>query len=135
MSAFAFACQKALKAALLATAVVAERIYDDPPESVAFPWIEIGDGQVIPDDTSANIGTGSDDGVSEFFDLHVWSRYAGKKQAWDIVDALHTHLHGASLTIPGRASALAWIRNVRMLTDPDGLTRHGVVSLEIIHRS
>jgi hypothetical protein len=35
----------------------------------------------------------------------------------------------------GRPSALAWVRTVRVITDPDGKTRHGIVSVEIIHRS
>lgn len=137
MSVFGFACQKALKGALLATAQCDGRIYDgaSAPQDVEFPWIEIGDRQVIPDDATGTI-SGSDSGVSDFFDLHVWSRgYAGKKQVEDIIDVLHGALHGASLTIPGRASALAWMRSIRVLDDPDGKTRHGVINLEIIHRS
>lgn len=137
MSVFGFACQKALKSALLATAQCGGRIYDgaSAPQDVQFPWIEIGDRQVIPDDSTGPTD-GSDSGVSDFFDLHVWSRdYAGKKQVEDIIDALHGALHGASMTIPGRASALAWVRNIRVLGDPDGKTCHGVITLEIIHRS
>lgn len=138
MSAYSWACQQALYSALSASAaliaLVGTRIYDDAPENVTFPFVEIGDVQVIPDDTSAS--SGSDDGVSEFFDLHVWSRdYAGKKQVAQIVDVLHTTLHGVSLTVTGRASALAWVRTVRAFTDPDGKSRHGVVSVEIIHRT
>lgn len=137
MSAFGFAVQKALKTALVATGQCGGRIFDGPPQSVAFPWIEIGDRHVIPDDSSDDLVPGqSDDGVSDFFDLHVWSReYAGKKEVEDIVDALHSALHGASLAVAGRASALAWIRDVRILRDPDGLTIHGIVNCEIVHRS
>lgn len=145
MSGYSWACQQALRTFLGASpslaALVGTRIYDDAPQDVAFPWLEIGDRQTLPDDVSAEGGdddsppaTG-DAGVSDFFDLHIWSRYAGKKEAAEIADVLHTLLHGASLTITGRASAFAWVRTVRHLRDPDGMTRHGVVSIEIIHRS
>ena len=135
MSVFGYACQKALKLALLSTGLCGGRIYDGPPQSVVFPWIEIGDRQVIPDDTTSNTG-GSDSGVSDFFDLHIWSRdYAGKKEVEDIIDGIHDRLHNISLAIEGRAGALSWMRNARILRDPDGVTHHGVVSLEIIHRS
>jgi hypothetical protein len=116
------------------SALVSTRIYDDAPQAVAFPWVEIGDGQSIPDDTSQATGA-SDAGVSDFFDLHVWSRYAGKKEVKQIVDVLHGLLHEVSFTIAGRSSASAWIRSVRILRDPDGITRHGIVNVEVIHRS
>lgn len=135
MSLFAFACQKAVASALLASGQCSGRIYDQPPQAVTFPWIEIGDRQIIPDDT-VGLSGGTDGGVSDFFDVHVWSRgYAGKKEAEDILDAIHGQLHGVALAVVGRASALAWIRNVRILRDPDGITHHGVVSVEVIHRS
>lgn len=137
MSAYSWAAQQALVALLgggSLTALVSTRIYDDAPQTVTFPWIEIGDGQIIPADTAQSNGA-SDAGVSDFFDLHVWSRYAGKKEVKQIVDVLHTLLHGVSLTITGRTSALSWVRTVRIIRDPDGITRHGIVSVEIIHRS
>lgn len=137
MTAHAWDCQQALYAALTASAalsaIVADRIYNDAQQTVEFPWIEIGDGQIIPADTSAP--GGGDDGVSDFFDLHLWSRYAGNKENRQIADAVHTLLHGVSLGVAGRTSAFAWVRNVRLLRDPDGKTRHGVLTVEIIHRS
>lgn len=135
MSASLFACQKAVRLAL--TGLCGDRIYDGPPQTVDFPWIEIGDRQIIPDDTTSwSVAGGSDAGVSDFFDLHVWSRaYAGKKEVEDIVDDVHSRLHEASLAVVGRASALAWVRSVRILRDPDGITNHGLISLEVVHRS
>lgn len=131
MSAFSAAAQKALFGVI--SSLAGGRVYDDAPADVAFPWIEIGDRQSIPDDTGT--ATGSDAGMSDFFDLHIWSRAAGKKETADLVDQLHGLLHGASLSVDGRAGALAWIQTVRIIGDPDGITRHGIVSVEIIHRS
>jgi Protein of unknown function (DUF3168) len=134
MSAFAWECQKALYAVLNAANLASGGVFDSPPQTVTYPWIEIADGQIIPDDTSAADG-GSDAGVNDFFDLHVWSRVAGKREVKTITDGLFDLLHEASLTIPGRASALCWVRTVRYLLDPDDITRHAVVSIQIIHRT
>ncbi len=137
MSGYAWACQQALYSVLTTGSpppLCEGRVYDAPPQSVGFPWVEIGEGQTIPDDTS-NDGGGSDSGVSDFFDLHVWSRYAGQMEARQIVDAIHDLLHEQSLSVMGRASALSWVRTVRYLLDPDAITRHAIVSVEIIHRS
>lgn len=148
MSAYLDAAQRALYTRLKGSiAAVGPRVYDDPPQNVVFPWLEIGDRQVIPDDATSNVTLGgSDDGVEDYFDLHVWSRgsppapgkpakKSGKQECNEIIDALHGLLHQQTLTITGRTSALMWITNVRVLLDPDGMTRHGVVSLKIIHRT
>lgn len=133
MSIFAFDCRKAVYTALLG--LVGGRIYADPPQSVVFPWIEIGDRQIIPDDTSSwSVLGGSDAGVSDFFDLHVWGRN-GRKEVEDLFGEMHSRLHGVALAVTGRVSALSWVRNIRDLRDPDGITIHGVVTVEIIHRS
>lgn len=133
MSVFAFDCRKAVYTALLG--LVGGRIYADPPQSVVFPWIEIGDRQIIPDDTSSSlVPGGSDAGVSDFFDLHVWGRN-GRKEIEDLLGDIHNRLHGVDLAVTGRVSALSWVRNFRDLRDPDGITIHGVISVEVIHRS
>lgn len=137
MSDFGFPLQTAIYAALTgASPVIAGgRIYDDPPQAVPprtveYPYVEIGETQVIPDDTSGN-----DAGISEFVDLHIWSTYRGMKEVKEIAARIHDVLHEASLTVVGRTSAFAFIRNKRTLRDPDGVTRHGIVTVEIIHRS
>jgi hypothetical protein len=136
MSAFAWACQQTVYGLLTGAspALCSGRIYDAVPQDVVFPYVEIDGAQSIPDDTSASDG-GQDAGVSDYFDLHIWSRYQGQMEVREIVDEIHGLLHQQALTIAGRASANSWVRNVRYLLDPDGLTRHAVVNVEIIHRS
>lgn len=140
MSDDAWDLQQALFATLSAalSLLPQDRIYDNVPDSVssasapdsAFPYVQIGEGQALPDDSS-----GDDRGMAETIDLHVWSRYAGQKQAKQIMAQIKDALHGVSLSVPGRASALSWVRGMRVFLDPDGRTRHGVVSVEIIYRS
>lgn len=134
MSAHTLDSQVAIVALLSTAGIASGRVYDDAPSDVTYPWVEIGDRQIIPDDTSGP-GSSSDDGVSDFTDIHIWSRLRGKKETLGIIDQIHAALHGRALTISGRASALAWVRSVRVLNDPDGITRHGIVSVEVIHRS
>lgn len=137
MSAAAFELQRTIYNALIAgPAIAGGRVYDDVPENAAFPHVEIGERQIIPDDTNVGAhGEASDDGVSDFIDLHIWSRYRGDKEVLEIFNTIHTRLHGVSLLVAGRAGALSWVRNFRSFNDPDGQTRHGVVSVEIRHRS
>lgn len=137
MSAFSFPCQQAIYSALASLA--GGRVFDQPPADVGFPYIEIGESQSIPDDTSA--ASGDDDGAGETFTLHVWDRpnavdgHRGAKRVRELVAQVNTALHGVSLSVAGRSSALAWIRTVRVMRDPDGVTVHGVVDVEVIHRS
>lgn len=142
MSAHSFGCQQAVFAALTAGNAIAEgRVYDHARQDVDFPYVEIGEGQIIPDDTTSETVAAGDAGVSEFIDIHAWDRpsatagHRGFKRVKEISDQIHDALHGRSLAIPGRTSAFAWIRTVRFMTDADALTRHGVISLEVIHRT
>lgn len=132
MSAYSWPAQKAVFAAI--GSLAGGRVHVDAPADVTFPWIELAHAQIIPDDTVAD-GGGSDSGVSDFFDLHVWSREPGDEEVLTMIDSIHTALHGITLTIEGRTSGNTWVRTARILRDPDGSTRHGVVSVEVIHRS
>jgi len=133
---YAWPLQQALYTALTAAspAIAGGRIYDQAPDAVEYPWVQIDGGQAMPDDLTAAAGT--DDGIESYVDLHVWSRYGGQKECLTIGARLHDVLHGASLAVTGRASAHAWIEATRgPMRDPDGLTRHLVVTVKIIHRS
>lgn len=137
MSTASLELQRAVFAVLRAAdpAIAEGRIYDDTPEGTDdddanFPYVEIGEGDVIPDGTQEG-----DSGFAETINIHVWSRYAGKREAKLIAGQIYDVLHEASLDVEGRASAHAFVRRTTVFTDPDGKTRHGVVTIEVIHRS
>lgn len=121
-----------------APAIAGGKVYDNVPESVAsaaapdsaFPYVQIGETDAIPDDTSV-----SDDGEIETLSIHVWSRYRGQKEVKQIMQLVKQRLHGVELAVPNRTSAIAWVRIRRDFFDPDGRTRHGVVSVEVVHRN
>lgn len=115
-------------------AIAGGRFYDRPPQNVTFPYVEFGPGQTIPDDVSTTSG-GSDLGVEEYIDLHVWSAQAGQKETKDIMDAIKSALHGESLTVTGRASALCWIDGMRIVREADGVRTQGIVTVKVMHRN
>lgn len=119
-------------------ALAAGGVHDQAPDDAAFPHVEIGESDVLPDDVSLGVagadGEG-DRGLAETITLHVWSRYRGRKETLAILARIHALLHGRALSVAGRASALAFVRSQRVFRDPDGLTRHGVMAVEVIHRN
>ncbi len=127
--------QVALYTALTAAdpAICEGRIYDDVPrdrtDPSLYPFVEIGDSQALADDVSCS------NGKDEFVTLHVWSRDRSKKAVKDIAGQIFDELHAASLTVTGRASAHAFVTNTRVFNDPDGITRHGVVTVRILHHA
>lgn len=113
------------------------QIVDAPistPAKTDFPFIQIGESQVIPDDTGGTDGSG-DTGREEYLDIHTWSRYRGQNEIKTIMAAIYTALHHQSLTVTGRASANCWLDDERVRDDPDGITRHGIQTFKISHRN
>ena len=53
----------------------------------AFPYIEIGDAEAIPFDNDTDLGADVTTSV------HVWSRYKGRKEVDEAMDAIYGLLH------------------------------------------
>jgi Protein of unknown function (DUF3168) len=117
------AVRSRLLADLVIAAAVADRVVDEPAQTIAFDYIQLGDTQVIPFDFMCGSG------VQVFFDLHVWCRedWAGDRMR-DICSAIYTSLHRQKFLIVGHDLQLLEHQTTRTLRDPDGLTRHAVVS-------
>lgn len=61
-----------------ALAAVITGIYDMPPDNAASPYIQVGDTQEVSDDLLNNTG------AEITTTLHIWSRYAGRKEILQI---------------------------------------------------
>lgn len=99
---FALALQVGLRAALAAdagvTALVAGRIYDEPPSDVVFPYLRFGD--ISPD----AFDTDSKEGALVEVGLVAHSQSAsGRVEAAQIIEAAKNALHRqeSSVTVPG----------------------------------
>jgi hypothetical protein len=125
MSAASLALQGAVYAAL-STALAPTKVYDDPPQGCAFPYVVVGEDACT--DASSKIEEGEDIDLT----VHAWSRYQGKKQAREIIAAIKDALHGQPLTVAGWGLVLARFEFSTVFPDPDGLTMHGVARFRFV---
>lgn len=115
--------QQAIYAALVAGSIAGGRIYDRVPASAAFPYVTIGDEQVIDD------GSACMDEWEVISDVHVWSRPAiGSKLEAKALIAQIVPLLATTLTVAGFRTVVGDLQSSRIFRDPDGLTEHGALS-------
>lgn len=113
-----------------APAIAGGRVYDHVPRTngevtATFPYVEIGNEQIIDD------GNSCDDGWEVFADVHVWSRAVGFPETKGLIASIVPRLASID-TIPGFTVIVAEVESTRVLRDPDGLTSHGVISVRFI---
>jgi hypothetical protein len=126
MSDPAYAIQVALVAALRAVDTEVEnRVFDTVPDDADFPYASLGDGQVIPVDEDCG------DPSETYVDVNVWTRDVGFPQTKRIAGAYRERLHHGELTIVGHVVDLMEVQTVNYVRDPDGITRHGILSVLI----
>ncbi|MGE0741068.1 MAG: DUF3168 domain-containing protein [Hyphomonadaceae bacterium] len=123
----------AIRAAMLENAGVAallgNRIYDDPPPDVVFPYLTLGRIEARPLETSGG------DAIEHAVTLHVWSRHGGHAEALDAIAALRAALHNASLTLEGRRLVLIFAQFADVFRSGYGRTTHGVLRIRAITES
>ncbi|MBL0374034.1 DUF3168 domain-containing protein [Rhizobium sp. KVB221] len=118
--------QKAIHDALMAApAVAGGRIYDRVPDKPTFPYITIGDEQILDD------GNSCDDGWEVFHDLHAWSRSVGFPEVKGLIAAAVPRLASIA-SIGGHTLIAAEVQATRVFRDPDGLTNHGVITVRFV---
>ncbi|MEQ1493236.1 MAG: DUF3168 domain-containing protein [Terricaulis sp.] len=106
--------------------VVADRVYDDPPPGVTFPYITIGRVESKPLDSSER------EAFEHGLTLHVWSRYGGRAEALEVIAALRGCLHNAALNVADRRLVLLFAQFADVFRSGDGITTHGVLRLKAI---
>ena len=130
MSGRSVALQTAVHGAIAGASIAGVKRVSDhyltDPGTGDFPFVQIGEAHALPLDVSGS------DGAERYIDLHVWSRYRGQGEAKRILDGLRGLFHARPLAVPGLSSAFAYAESERVLSDPDGLTRHGVLTLKIL---
>lgn len=126
MSDAGWALQVAVKTALDAAPPIGATVYDDVPADAGWPHIEIGDLRAY--DWSAAQLRGED----HVFEIHVWSRYAGRKEAHALMAAIKGRLHEMDLGLVGASLVLLRFLDDELFRDADGETRHGIVRFRAI---
>lgn len=107
-------------------AIVAGRVYDDPPPGVTFPYITIGRIESKPIDSSER------EALEHGLTLHVWSRYGGRAEALQAIAALRRCLHNAGLSVADRRLVLLFAQFADVFRSGDGITTHGVLRVKAI---
>lgn len=96
-----WATQEAMVAALAADASVKAligdpaRIHDDVPRNPVYPFLTVGEGGEV--DWSVQ----GSDGLEARVIVTAWSRYAGRKEAKDLMHRVRSVLHDAALNVSG----------------------------------
>ena len=97
------------------------KIFDTvAPQDTAYPYVQIGD------DSLSDNSTKDLDGNIHSIVIHTWSRYRGDKEAKEIMARVYDLLHNSSLSVSGASLVNARFDTSDILTDPDGITKHGV---------
>lgn len=119
--------QAAVYAALSGASVASGRVYDRVPETAAFPYVTIGDEQVVDDSSDCQKGW------EVFLDIHCWSRpSAGSKAEVKALAASVVDVVEAITTISGFTLVQILHETSRFLRDPDGLTEHGICTFRAL---
>lgn len=126
----ALSLRAAIYAALLADAPLCAllggaRIYDEPPEAAAFPFVTLGEAEM------ADASTMTEPGEETTLTLHVYSRQGGHAQAHAMVGAVLEALIDAPLALAGHD-----LCNLRFATADvrrdDGRTYHGRIRVRAL---
>ena len=101
-------------------------VYDDIPENTSYPYVVLGE------ETAANNGSNTLDGVEHTLTIHAWSQYRGRREIKEIMESVYSLLHDSAITVSG--ASLVNIRNEfsQTLAENDGITRHGVMRFRVV---
>ena len=108
------------------TSTLGANVFDDVPEETAFPLVVLGE------DTTVDFSTKDLIGSETTINIDVFSRYRGSKETKEIMDRIHSLLHDSSLTVSGVNLINLRFEFSDVIRDPDGITRHGIMSFRAI---
>ncbi len=127
--------QHALYGVLLTVPEVATlasgRVYDRVPMkdgnvTATFPYVSFGPGNVV-DDYAECI-----EGETHTIQLDVWSRAVGQSECKNLVDGIRKALNRSQPELSDNAVVGINIPICQIVRDPDGLTTHGIIQVEIM---
>jgi hypothetical protein len=127
----ALATQTAQRGLLVASAAVTAlvpvgSILDTGTRPEGFPRIIVGEDQELPADEVVGRYT------TIFSTLHIWSRGDGLAGAKAIAGVVRSALHMNLWHRDGYRCIDAKFQNARYVRDPDGVTAHGIVTIQSV---
>ena len=102
------------------------KVYDSPPENVAFPYIVIGDK------TAIDFGSMTFRGQDQTLTIHSWSQAKSSLEVQQIMDRIWSVLHEGALTLVNATQVLLRSEFAQPFLDEDGRTHHGVQRFRLL---
>lgn len=110
------------------TIAYAAKIFNNVPATTAMPYIRVGE---FLDRPSAMFGSRDFAPEDVSFQVHVWSNYAGDKEAADIMSLVCKAITGTRFSVTGYTTlynaALDYSDVLVDDTNPTAICRHGVL--------
>jgi hypothetical protein len=110
----------------LTTLLGTDKVFDRPPQSAAYPYVNLGETEV------RNWSTQTSSGLEHRLTLHAWSRQPGQLEAQAIVQRIHDVLELAALPIASGVLVNLRVTFWTVLALGDGETMHGIVRLRAV---
>jgi len=101
-------------------------IYDEPPQSAAFPYVTLGEARV------SDFSTGTERGEEHRLTLHACSRQGGHKEAHLIAGALLQALDDAPLALADHTLVNLRFTLAHVRREADGRTYHALVRFRAV---
>lgn len=110
--------------ALLSACSGALWLYEDVPANTPVPYVSTGEVQILPDLADCI------DGSELYLDFHFWGR------TWEQVKQLRANvwaaIEAATLVMTENRLVLIERGTERDIRDPDGVTKHGVLTIRAL---
>jgi hypothetical protein len=101
-------------------------VYDYVDENTKFPYVTIGNPTVSPFPTKTSHGE------EILVNLHVYSKYKGKTEAFDILNLMIRAATKEDLQLEGGFTVfLMELEGMNVITDIDGKTMHGIARFKV----
>ena len=90
-----------------------------------FPFATIGDADAEPFDNDTDLG------AYVYAEIHVWSRYKGRKELDEALDEIYAIMHRAELSETGYKIVDSLFNSSDVFLEQDGLTRRGIIRFRL----
>lgn len=118
--------QGAIVARLMAdpavTSLVGNRVFDNVPAGVSYPYVSMGPSDALSDDVDCITG------FDITFQVDAWSDAVGFPEVWRVADAVRRALLASDLSLTENALVTFDHRQTRVMRDRNGLTSHAAMT-------
>ena len=101
-------------------------VFDAHPDPQVFPYITLADGYSNQYTAFEHMGE------EVFFNIHVWSRYKGFKEAQEIASEINRLLAHQHIEVDGFGEVASFFDTSETIRDIDGITRHLILRFRFL---